>query len=162
MRLIRSSLMTALGLPVTLALPLQPMATWASAVEPGAANQPAPATVLSPAQPQAGAATQGSPQPLPYRELRPQLLAALRDCTSPQPLALCEPASQRLQELIAISERPTARELRPRCLGALTLLDTHLTVFRWGFEPRQQLDPVIQQVEQACPAPISAAPAASN
>ena len=147
MRLIRSSLMTALGLPVTLALPLQPMATWAAAVEPGAANQPAPATVLSPP---------------PYRELRPQLLAALRDCTSPQPLALCEPASQRLQELIALSERPTARELRPRCLGALTLLDTHLTVFRWGFEPRQRLDPVIQQVEQACPAPISAAPAASN
>ena len=114
MRLIRSSLMTALGLPVTLALPLQPMATWASAVEPGAANQPAPATVLSPA---------------PYRELR-------------------------LQELIAISERPTARELRPHCLGALTLLDTHLTAFRWGFEPRQQLDLVIGLVEQACPAPL--------
>ena len=92
--------------------------------------------------------------PQPYRELRPQLMAALRDCTSPQPLELCEPASQRLQDLIALSERPAAREQRPRCLGALTLLETHLTVFRWGFEPRNQLQTAIERVEQDCPAPL--------
>lgn len=125
MRLLRSSLTAAVGVA------LLPMAAWASTVEPDAANQPTP-----------------------YRELRPLLLAALRDCTDAQPLALCEPASQRLQELITISERPTARDQRPRCLGALTLLDTHLTAFRWGFEPRQQLDLVIGLVEQACPAPL--------
>ena len=141
MRLFRSSLTMALALALGLGLglPQPPMA----AVEPSSA-------------------VQASPQPPAYQELRPQLLAALRDCTSPQPLALCEPASQGLQELIAISERATAHELRPHCLGALTLLETHLTVFRWGFEPRQRLDPVIQQVEQACPAPLSPPPAASN
>ena len=133
MHLMRCSLTKALGLA------LLPMAAWASGVEPDGGNPPTP-----------------------YRDLRPQLLAALRDCTSPLPLALCEPASQRLQELITLSERPTARDQRPRCLGALTLLETHLTVFRWGFEPRQHLDPVIQQVEQACPAPLRAAPAASS
>ena len=73
MRLTRFSLTMALGLT----LPLQPMAAWASTVEPAATSQPAT-----------------------YRELRPQLLAALRECTHPKPLALCEPANQRLQDLI--------------------------------------------------------------
>ena len=135
MRLIRSSLTMALGLPVALGLPLLlTTPSWAVVAEP-----------------------QASPQTPRYRELRPQLMTSLRDCTSPQPLELCEPASQRLQELIAISERPYAREQRPRCLGALTLLETHLTVFRWGYEPRQHLEAVIQHVEQACPAPRGAA-----
>ena len=162
MRLFRSSLTMVLGLPLALGLPQPPMAAWAAAVEPGSVAKPAPATVPSPAQSQGGVAPQASPQTPPYRELRPQLLAALRDCTSPQPLELCEPASQRLQELITLNERPAAREQRPRCLGALTLLETHLTVFRWGFEPKEHLQAVIQQVEQDCPAPLSAAAAASG
>jgi hypothetical protein len=106
--------------------------------------------------PLAVSAEPAPPAPL-YRELRPQLLEALGSCTSPQPLERCEPASQQLQDMIRVSELPAAREQRPRCLGALTLLETHLTVFRWGLEPRQQLQTVIQQLEQDCPPPRRAA-----
>ena len=145
---IRSSLPVALGLPLALGLPQPCVPAWAAPVAQSVTNIPAPAAAPS--------------TPLIYREVRPQLLPALRDCTSPQPLELCEPASQRLQELIVISQRPLARERRPRCLGALTQLETHLTVFRWGFEPKEHLQTMIQQVEQACPPTLSAAPAASN
>jgi hypothetical protein len=97
-----------------------------------------------------------------YSMLRAQLLDALQTCTSPEPASRCEPASQRLQELIAFNETAAAREQRPRCLGALSLLDSHLRVFRWRLEPLERLQAVIQQVEQACPPSVSAAPAAAN
>ena len=98
----------------------------------------------------------------PDAGLREQLLDALQTCTSPEPASRCEPASQRLQELIAFYETAAAREQRPRCLGALSLLDSHLRVFRWRLEPLERLQAVIQQVEQACPPSVSAAPAAAN
>ena len=119
--------------------------------------------LLGMASAQANSSAPAEPAAPTYRELRPLLPAALEACRPPQRKRRCAAASQLLSELIAISEQPYARAHRPRCLGALALLETHVTVFRWGFQPRQRLQAAIPIVEQACPySTLSAAPAAAN
>ena len=96
-----------------------------------------------------------SPPPAPpatYKTLRPELVSALANCTAPTDLAACNNADLKLQELIAISERPQQRLQRPRCLGSLSQLNTHLTVFRWGYQSRQHLQQQLNQALADCPA----------
>ena len=100
-----------------------------------------------------GAPTE-SPPPAPpatYKTLRPELVSALANCTAPTDLAACSNADLKLQELIAISERPQQRLQRSRCLGSLSQLNTHLTVFRWGYQSRQRLQQQIGQTLADCP-----------
>lgn len=107
----------------------------------------------------AGAAAPTAPIPaLTYGELRPQLLEALGGCNTPTDLPACESASQRLEALIAVAEQPAERERWPRCLGSLTQLQTHLSVFRWGHEPRPRLQAQIDQALRDCPATQSLRP----
>lgn len=54
-----------------------------------------------------------------------------------------------------MAEQPDARERQPRCLGSLTQLQTHLSVFRWGFEPRQKLQGQMDQAMLDCPVPLT-------
>ena len=103
----------------------------------------------------ASAPMPAAPTPPPtYSELRPQLLEAFGSCNTPADLLACDGASQRLEALIAVAEEAAVRERWPRCLGSLTQLQTHLSVFRWGLEPRPRLQGQIDQVLRDCPAAI--------
>ena len=106
----------------------------------------------------------GSAQPGNYRQLRPELFKALAACHQTAEVLACETASSALQTMLVVSQLPVQRQLRPRCLGSLTQLETHLSVFRWGLEPKERLQRISDQAMADCPAPppISAPPAASN
>ena len=105
-----------------------------------------------------------SEQPGNYRQLRPELFKALAACNQTTGVLACDTASTALQTMLLVSQRPFQRQLRPRCLGSLTQLETHLSVFRWGLEPKERLQTITDQAMADCPAPppISAPPAASN
>jgi len=104
----------------------------------------------------AAAATAQVPAAAPptasYADLRPQLLEALSSCITPTDLTGCDNASQRLEQLITTAEKPMQRERHPRCLSSLTQLQTHLSVFRWGYQPRERLQAQIDQALADCPA----------
>lgn len=111
-----------------------------------------------------GVMAQPADQPGSYRQLRPELFKALAVCSESAEVLACETASTTLQAMLIVSARPLQRQLRPRCLGSLSQLETHLSVFRWGLESQEQLQRPIEQARADCPAPapLSAAPAASN
>ena len=89
--------------------------------------------------------------PATYKTWRPELVSSLARCNAPTDLAACSNADLKLQELIVISERPQQRLQHPRCLGSLSQLNTHLTVFRWGYQSRQHLQQQIDQALADCP-----------
>lgn len=108
------------------------------------------------------ASAQGQPS-APYRDLRSQLSGELDSCLAAPSGPACNQARLVLQALIRVSERPMQRQLRPRCLGALSQLETHLSVFSWGLEPAERLQQQRDQAMLLCPAPaVSAPPSASS
>ena len=65
----------------------------------------------------------------------------------------CLDAATQLETLIKASERPGPQLLRPRCLGALSQLESHLAAFRWSLETATDLGRAVADARRDCPAP---------
>lgn len=83
--------------------------------------------------------------------------AALNNCLSSRQQLACQEADTALQDLIQ-QQGALQRQQHPRCLGALTQLETVLALFRWRLESNGNLERLIRSAEPLCPtasAPIS-------
>ena len=100
------------------------------------------------------ASAAASPQGAPGLERQLQALAfgAITRCISTRRQADCSEADTALQHLIRSSEQPHAQQQRPRCLGALTQLETHLAAVRWRLERTSDLAIQLEEAQQDCPA----------
>lgn len=88
------------------------------------------------------------PAAVPPAAVPAQAFSALDRCLSTRQQQACSDADVELQQLIRTSEQP-------RCLSALTQLETHLAAFRWQLEGVSDLRIKLQQARQDCPAPAS-------
>ena len=78
--------------------------------------------------------------------------SALRRCSSTRQQQACLDADVALKTLIQQQTAEQQRRQHPRCLGALTHLETVLAAFRWGLETDTNLQQRIAAAEQQCPA----------
>jgi hypothetical protein len=82
--------------------------------------------------------------------LRDAAFRSLNDCSSTRQQQACRQADTNLQALIVEQEQPEARERQPRCLGALTQVETALATFRWRLETSTNLQRAIGSAEAQC------------
>lgn len=94
--------------------------------------------------------------PVPTTNLRGAALSALNQCSSTRQQQACLEANTVLQNLIIQEEGAQQRLRHPRCLGALTQVETVLAAFRWRFENSRNLQQVLDAAAVQCP-PNSAA-----
>ena len=76
---------------------------------------------------------------------------ALRRCDNERQPSICLEAEGALKALIQREEAPDQRLAHPRCLGALSHVETVLAVFRWELETNDNLQRVIEVAQQQCP-----------
>ena len=76
---------------------------------------------------------------------------ALSRCANERQQSSCQQAEEALQALIKQQESPEQQLQHPRCLGALSQVETVLAVFRWRLETHDNLLRVIQAAQQHCP-----------
>ncbi len=112
-----------------------------------------PALLLALQLPAAQAADQPSQ---PAADLRSTALTALNRCSSTRQQQACQEASTALQALIRQEEGAEQRQLRPRCLGALTHVETVLAAFRWRLERSENLQRVVDAAAVQCADPSAA------
>ena len=79
--------------------------------------------------------------------------SALIRCAESRSQQTCQLADSELKALIRDQERAEQRELQPRCLGALTQLESLLAAYRWRLETTDNLRLAINAANQQCPAP---------
>ena len=79
--------------------------------------------------------------------------SALEHCADSRSQQGCLEAETALKALIVDQEREEERQQHPRCLGALTHVETVLAVYRWRLENTGNLQGAIQAAAQQCPAP---------
>lgn len=83
---------------------------------------------------------------------RAAAITALNRClSSRQPMA-CLEADTALQELLQ-QQGALQRQQQPRCLPALTRVETYLAAYRWGLETTTNLQRVVAEAQQQCPEP---------
>ena len=82
--------------------------------------------------------------------------SALNRCSSSRQQQACLEAESALKALIQQQEAEDQRRQHPRCLGALTQVETVLATFRWGFNTNTNLKRVISAAEQQCTADSTA------
>jgi hypothetical protein len=87
----------------------------------------------------------------PATSLRSAAFAALNRCRSTRRQETCLDAQNALEALIRQEEGPEQRLNNPRCLGALTHLETVLAAFRWRLENSDNLQQVIDAAAGQCP-----------
>jgi hypothetical protein len=96
-------------------------------------------------------AAQATDQPSqPAADLRGTALTALNRCSTTRQQQMCLEASTALQALIRQEEGTEQRQLRPRCLGALTQVETVLAAFRWRLERSENLQRVVDAASVQC------------
>ncbi|MBV2351108.1 hypothetical protein KUL97_05215 [Synechococcus sp. HK05] len=78
---------------------------------------------------------------------------ALNRCSATRTQDSCLAAKSALEALIRQEESPDARLSRPRCLGALTHVETVLAAFRWRLENSANLQSVIDAATVQCTDP---------
>lgn len=83
--------------------------------------------------------------------LRDAAFRSLNHCSSSRQQQACAEADTTLQALIVEQEQPEARERQPRCLGALTQVETMLATFRWRLETSTNLKRAIDAASAQCP-----------
>jgi hypothetical protein len=76
---------------------------------------------------------------------------SLNRCSSSRQPQACADADAALQALIRQQDNPEARERQPRCLGALTQLESVLATFRWRLETNTNLQRAIDAASDQCP-----------
>lgn len=89
--------------------------------------------------------------PAPATNLRSAALSALNRCSTTRQHEACLEANTTLQALISQEEGAQQRLSRPRCLGALTQVETVLAAFRWRFENSRNLQQMIDAAAVQCP-----------
>jgi hypothetical protein len=82
--------------------------------------------------------------------LRDEAFRSLNHCSTTRQQQACRQADTNLQALIVEQEQPEARERQPRCLGALTQVETALATFRWRLETSTNLQRAIDAAEAQC------------
>jgi len=93
------------------------------------------------------------PAPQPAQGLEAgSVFAALNRCASTRQATACLDAEGALKGLIQLQEAPDQRQLHPRCLGALSQVETVLAVFRWRLETNDNLQRMIDAAQLQCPA----------
>ena len=90
--------------------------------------------------------------PAPAANLHSAAFSALNRCSTARRQETCLEAHTALEVLIRQEESPDARLSRPRCLGALTHVETVLAAFRWRLENSANLQSVIDAAAGQCPA----------
>ena len=84
---------------------------------------------------------------------RSAAFTALNRCSATRKQDSCLEAKSALEALIRQEEPPDARLSRPRCLGALTHVETVLATFRWRLENSVNLQSVIDAAALQCADP---------
>ena len=82
---------------------------------------------------------------------RDAVFRSLNRCSATRKQQACTDADAALQALIRQEEAPDARERQPRCLGALTQVETLLATFRWRLETNSNLQTSIDAAATQCP-----------
>lgn len=77
--------------------------------------------------------------------------SALIRCADSRSQQSCLQADTELKALIVDQEREEERQQHPRCLGALTQLESLLAVYRWRLESTDNLRLAIQAAAEQCP-----------
>jgi hypothetical protein len=93
----------------------------------------------------------------PAANARSAAFAALNRCSSTRQQEACVDARSALEALIRQEEAPEQRLKHPRCLGALTHVETVLAAFRWRLENAGNLQRVIEAAVGQCPASTASA-----
>jgi hypothetical protein len=89
--------------------------------------------------------------PAPAANLHSAAFSALNRCSTARRQETCLEAHTALEVLIRQEEGPEQRLRQPRCLGALTHVETVLAAFRWRFENSTNLQRVIEAAATQCP-----------
>jgi hypothetical protein len=105
-----------------------------------------PALVLALLQ---SASTQAQVPPNP----RAEAFSSLDRCTTLRQQDACALAATNLEALLKINDAPQQSEHQPRCLPALTRVETYLAAYRWGLETTADLERVVAEAKQQCPEP---------
>jgi len=101
----------------------------------------------------AGLAAEPAAKPeAPAADGRSAAFTALNRCSATRKQDSCLEAKSALEALIRQEELPDARLSRPRCLGALTHVETVLAAFRWRLENSANLQSVMDAAAGQCPA----------
>ena len=90
--------------------------------------------------------------PAPAANRYSAAFSALNRCSTMRRQEACLEADTALQDLIRQQEGPEQRLRHPRCLGALTHVETLLAAFRWRFENSANLQRVVAAAAAQCPA----------
>ena len=98
----------------------------------------------------AASAAETLPQPAPGPNAG-SAFQALSRCANGLQQSSCLEAEAALKALMQQQETPDQRLQHPRCLGALSQVETVLAVFRWRLETNDNLQRVIAAAEQQCP-----------
>jgi hypothetical protein len=85
--------------------------------------------------------------------VRSQAFAALERCLSECQQRACDEADPALQALIRLAETSEQRLAQPRCLSALTRVETHLNAVRWRLETTAALRTMMEAAAVDCQAP---------
>ena len=93
----------------------------------------------------------------PPANARSAAFAALNRCSSTRQQDTCLEARSALEALIRQEEAAEQRLQHPRCLGALTHVETVLAAFRWRLENAGNLQRVIEAAVGQCPASTASA-----
>ncbi len=93
----------------------------------------------------------------PPANARSAAFDALNRCSTTRQQDTCLEARSALEALIRQEEAPEQRLHHPRCLGALTHVETVLAAFRWRLENAGNLQRVIDAAEGQCPASTASA-----
>ncbi len=100
----------------------------------------------------AGLAAEPSAKPeAPAADGRSAAFTALNRCSATRKQDSCLEAKSALEALIRQEEGAKQRQLRPRCLGALSHVETVLAAFLWQLERSDNLQRVIDAATDQCP-----------
>ncbi|MEB3169252.1 MAG: hypothetical protein VKK97_11055 [Synechococcaceae cyanobacterium] len=86
--------------------------------------------------------------------LRHNTFTALELCVTDRDQEACASADTALQALIRSAESPEERLHQPRCLGALTRVETSLATFRWRLNTAATLQRMVEGAAVDCSAPV--------
>lgn len=89
--------------------------------------------------------------PVPSANLRSAAFSALNRCSTTRQQETCLEANTTLQALISQEEGAQQRLSHPRCLGALTQVETVLAAFRWRLENSGNLQQMLDAAAVQCP-----------
>jgi hypothetical protein len=90
--------------------------------------------------------------PPTYASVRSNAFEALELCVNQRKPEPCTAADTALQHLIRSAEAPEQRLVAPRCLSALTRVETSLNTFRWRLETTTALQAMVNGAASDCPA----------